>query len=622
MVAAQRIYGPHGDAVVDVGEFAIGRCIYETLPEDRYDRGPVESADGRYLLVGDVRLDDRDALADALDLPREVGAGLCDAAFLVRAWERWQEACFGHLYGDYAFALWDTAERRLILARDHIGSRPLHYHVQRDFIAFASMPKGLHALPDIPYAPNQARVAEMLALVPEVGPSSFFSGIQRVEGGHYVAITRDGSTSHRHWDPTPDGIGTWHGDDPVEALRAHLDRAVAACLRGAGDSVGAHLSAGFDSAAVAATAARLRAPDGRVTAFTAVPRKGYEGPAPERRIIDEGPLAAATAALYPNIDHVLVRGTSRAVNEGWDNSFYLLDRPLLNPCNDRWWTAINAEAARRGIHVMLTGEMGNMTLSFIGVELLPELVRKGAWRALWREGRALVRNRQMRWKGFAASAFGPWVPVPIWAAIQRRYAGWRRRVEDYTALRADHAKAMDLERLARSRGLDLSYRPRKNAFESRLWVMRRIDKGNFQKAALGGYGVDQRDPTADRRLIEFCLSLPTSLFLANGEFRALGTRALADRLPEEVLTEPRRGYQGADWHEGLAAAAEELSADLAGLEELPAASMLDLNRMRRLVANLPTQGWERSKIIEDYRLTLLRGSAIGHFLRRASRTNR
>jgi asparagine synthase (glutamine-hydrolysing) len=181
---------------------------------------------------------------------------------------------------------------------------------------------------------------------------------------------------------------------------------------------------------------------------------------------------------------------------------------------------------------------------------------------------------------------------------------------------------MDLEKLAQSRGLDLSYRPRKNAFESRLWVLRRIDKGNFQKAALGGYGIDQRDPTADRRLIEFCLSLPTSLFLANGELRALGTRALADRLPREVLTEPRRGYQGADWHEGLAAAAEELSADLAGLEELPAASMLDLNRMRHLAANLPAQGWERSRIIEDYRLTLLRGSAIGHFLRRASKTNR
>ena len=72
--------------------------------------------------------------------------------------------------------------------------------------------------------------------------------------------------------------------------------------------MGAYLSGGFDSGAVVATAARLLAPSGRrVIAFTGVPREGYDGPAPPNRIIDEGANAAATAALYPNIEHVLVR---------------------------------------------------------------------------------------------------------------------------------------------------------------------------------------------------------------------------------------------------------------------------------------------------------------------------
>jgi len=95
-----------------------------------------------------------------------------------------------------------------------------------------------------------------------------------------------------------------------------LDQSVKCRLRGVND-VGAHLSGGLDSSAVAATAARLLAPSGgRVIAFTAVPREGYDGPVPRHRFADEGHHAAATAALYPNMEHVLVRseGKSRLIS--------------------------------------------------------------------------------------------------------------------------------------------------------------------------------------------------------------------------------------------------------------------------------------------------------------------
>src|SRR5439155_103725 len=83
-------------------------------------------------------------------------------------------------------------------------------------------------------------------------------------------------------------------------------QAVRSRLRGVNGAIAAHLSSGFDSAAVATTAARLLAPScGKVVAFTAVPRAGYELPAPDRRLGDEGPLAAATAAMHANIEHVL-----------------------------------------------------------------------------------------------------------------------------------------------------------------------------------------------------------------------------------------------------------------------------------------------------------------------------
>ncbi|HST36150.1 MAG TPA: asparagine synthase-related protein [Allosphingosinicella sp.] len=623
MLAAQEIYGPHDGAAWDGGDVALGRRLFRTLPEDAYDRQPLAGAGGRYRLIADVRLDNRDELAASLGLDATTAAGMADAAFLLAAWEKWGEDCFPHLLGDYAFALWDAETHRLILARDPIGMRPLHYHRGAGFFAFASMPKGLHALPDIPYAPDETRVAELLALLPESGPASYFEGISRVEPGQLAIVTAQGIDTRRHWNPTRKSLPAWTGGDPAEALRAELGRAVAARLRGGGGRVGAHLSGGMDSSAVAATAARLLAGgEGRVVAFTSVPREGYDGPAPKDRIGDEGPLAAATAALYPNMEHLRVRPADTNTLDGLDRDFFLLERPLLNACNQGWWNAINAEAKRRGIGVLLTGALGNMTISYGGMEALPELAAKGRLLKLLGLSRALIKRGHFRWSGALAAAFGPWMPAGLWKRLNRMRNGARFEFSDYAAINLEQSAALDMTGRARARGLDLAYRPRKNGFEARLWALRRTDQGNFQKAALAGWGVDLRDPTADRRLIEFCLSLPTEAFIGREGPGSLARRAFADRLPAAVLAERRKGLQAIDWHEALTAAREELRIELSRLENVPsAATALDLARMQALVEDWPSGDWNSHAVATRYRLALLRGIAGGHFLRKASRSN-
>src|SRR5262249_34578892 len=145
-------------------------------------------------------LDNRDELSEALRLQQ--ARNLCDAAILLAALERWDEACLERLVGDYAFAAWDGAHQRLLLARDPLGNRPLHYHRGNKFFPFASMPKGLHPLPDVPYAPNEERIAEYMALMPEAGTQSFFLGIERVQPGHVVTVTANGLATRRHWEPS------------------------------------------------------------------------------------------------------------------------------------------------------------------------------------------------------------------------------------------------------------------------------------------------------------------------------------------------------------------------------------------------------------------------------------
>lgn len=620
MLGAQAIYGPHGQAEWAGGEVALGRRLYRTLPEDAYDRGPVLSADGTRCLVADVRLDNRDELERDLGLVPETTARMSDATLLMRALDRWDEKAVDRLVGDWAFALWDARADSILLGRDPLGERPLHYHLGDGFVAFASMPKGLHPLPDVPRSPDPAAAADFLAFLPEAAGRSFWTGIKAVPPGHLVTLTRNGAKPRRWWDPPRRTLRLGRPRAYEEALLETLDRAVADRLRGAGGQVGAHLSAGLDSAAVATSAAvQLAREDGRVLAFTAAPRDGYDGPVPPGSVGDESALAKLTAAGHPNVEHVEIRGDRRSPLTDLDRYFFLYERPLLNPCNGVWNTAINEAARARGVSVMLVGQMGNMSLSYAGTEHLPALLGRGRLLGAGVLAARLLAGG-MRPHSVAAQALGPFLPPRLWEALLRLGGRSGGGLSERSALHGG-ARAAARER-ARAMRFDLSHRPWRDGHAMRLDVLGRVDRGAYNKGTLGGWGVDTRDPTADRRLIELCLSIPEEEFARGGKPRSLARRALAGRVPAAVLGERRRGYQGADWHEGLCAAREDLAAEIAHIGRCgPAAEVIDLPRVEALTTNWPRGGWADESVIARYRGVLLRAVSAGHFLRRAAGTN-
>ncbi|MGZ8311840.1 MAG: asparagine synthetase B family protein, partial [Allosphingosinicella sp.] len=536
MLQAQQVHAPPPDRIWHDDHIALGRRLYKLLPEDEFDQGPVLSADGRRVLVADVRIDNREDLCRDLGLTQVEAERLADSAILAKALERWDEKALDRLVGDFAFAWWNAESRRLLLARDFLGQRPLQFHRGRGFFAFASMPKGLHALEEIPIVPNRLAAADFLALMPETGTETFFEGVEKVEPGHVVTVTREGIASRKYWQPDCTELRLGGGDDYVEALREQLDQAVDSRLRGAGDRVAATLSGGLDSPAVAATAARLLATrGGTVTAFTGAPRAGYSGRGVGNSFVDESPLAAKVAALYPNMEHVIVRGGAESPLDGLDRYFFLYERPFLNICNGVWTLAIQRELKARGLTVLLNGGAGNLTLSYDGMPLLTRLIARGRLLHFAREA-ILLRRNGMRVGTIAAQSIGPFLPASLWRGISR-LRGKGRHLTDYSAISATAATEMGLLERAAERGLDVSYRPRSDPVETRLWVLGRLDQGNYNKGALAAWGIDGRDPTADRRLVEFCLRVPMEQYLADGMPRSLARRALADRLPDEVRLE-------------------------------------------------------------------------------------
>lgn len=620
MLKAQQIYGPEAPAMVSEGGIAMGQRLYALRPRAARTEPVAAGADGTTLLVADAKLHNRGELGESLGVSTAHLATLSDPALILRALERWEEDAVEHLQGNFAFAFWDSRRERLLLARDFLGEAPLHYSRKPGFFAFASMPKGLHALAEIPPAPDREAVAGFLALVPEDGSETYFQGVSKVRAGEIVAVTRDGLKARRWWQPRTEPLRLKSTGDYAEALLEHFDRAVAVRLEDVGPVVAAHLSGGLDSSAVAATAARLMAGSGgRVTALTGVPREGYDSSVIKNAFADEGPHAAEVAAMYLNMDHVLVRNGGSPFTD-LDRLFFVYERPFLNLCNGVWMHRIMDVARQRGERILLSGTCGNMSFSYDGMPLLTQLLSSGRLLHLARETRALIGNGT-RLASIAAQTVGPFVPVPLWQAISR-LRGTGSKLTDYSSISPEAARAFRVAERAAERGLDPSFRPQRDAFETRLWSLLRVDTGNYNKGYLAGWGIDVRDPTADRRLVEFCLTVPTDQYLRRGVRRALARTAFADRLPAKILNETLKGYQAPDWHEGVVTGRAELDDELARIAACnESADTLDHAMMRGLAEAMPTSGWHKPATTEKYRLSLLRGVSAGHFIRKAVGSN-
>lgn len=616
MLEAQAIYGRQSRSRA-LGQMAMGRRLWPTTPEDAFDEGPLIGGDGRFLLCADARIDNRNELAAILSFPKRLDH-VSDAAVVLAAYEKWGNNAFERLYGAFAVIVWDVEREMLTLARDAMGERPLHYHVAKGFVAVASMPKGLHAFPEIPYAARIASMADFLTLMPETGSDSFFEGIERVTPGHVTEVDKHGGIrSWMHWQPALDEIRLPTDSDYVDAARAAFDEAVSCRLRRMTGALGSHLSAGLDSSGVTATTARLNEP-GKLYAFTSVTTDNPSNLG--RYLSDEGPLASATALRYPNIEHVKISTAGSSPLAGMDRHFHLFQRPILNPCNAVWNETINDAAQALGVTVMLTGQMGNMTISHSGMQQLNLLLRKGAVPALLGLMTQL-HKRGHSWQSIAAQAIGPLMPTEAWAWLANKF-NRSLDLNQYSALQPAAFDAHAVGQRTKERALDLSYRPWADSQTMRLWALRRIDFGVYNKGTLAGWGIDQRDPTSDRRLIELTLRIPERQFILNGECRSLARRVFSDRLPAAVIGEQRRGLQSANWQLGVSNAHSAIGEELEALERNPQArEIIDLIRLREAHAAWPDADPMADETATLYRHAMLRALAAGHFLRKVGRTN-
>ncbi len=611
-IAALALHGRDGENVWDGGAVALGWRQTILHQEDYADQQPLTGGGGRFKLVFDGRLDNRADLARSLALASERARGLPDSAYVLGAFEKWGADCPQYLLGDFAFAVWDSEKRTLFLARDHFGRRPLVYHCTDNFFIFATMPSALFTHASVPRRLDEDSVIRHLCLQRHIPDKTFYRDICRVPVAHSLAVTRLGIRPQEYWrlDQTR-ALRFPNDDDYVEAFREVFDEAVACRLRTL-HPIGSHLSSGWDSSSVTATAAGLLAGrNKRLTAFTHVPPKGWK-PAVEiaGQIADEGPLAAAVAARFANIDHVFIHNSGRWDFRGLDDFATDFEQPRRDIHNAGWSYALHRQARERGVRVMLAGLSGNLTASYSGHDRLATLFRQGQfaavaqeWAALRGEGRSVRNLMNLTFAGF--------VPPDIRHFIERAM-GRPDALTFFNFVNPNFAAKHKLDRRRAISGFRMTR-------EDRQTIMARYsqrDQAFIFGGALAAWDVDLRDPTGDKRVMEFCYAIPDAQFLQRGVTRRLLRRAMKGALPEALLQEKSRGRQAADWHETAVKSRQLLLDEIDSCRTNPSASaFLDLPKMREaltlwdeaIAAKTTTRQFEDG--------VLLRSIALGRFIR-------
>lgn len=458
-----------------------------------------------------------------------------DSETIVHAYEEWGTSCVRHLRGMFAFAVWDGRCRRLVLARDRLGKKPLYYApTATGALVFGSEVKALLPFPAVDRALDLEAVSDYLSLMYVPRDKCIFRGARKLLPGQVLIADADGTRLERYWDI--------HFGDPVDDADAArrvaelLHESVALRLR-SDVPFGAFLSGGIDSSAVVGLMARLSA-EPVLTAAIGFPEDAFDERLHARRVADyfgtDHRDAMVTASALPPLERV-----------GWHYDEPFGDSSAIP-------TYCLAALARRRVTVALSGDGGDE--SFGGYRRYVFDLRENRVRSLLpqRWSRSLLGAiGHVYPKGdtlpqiFRGKAFLTNVARTPWEAYLHSVSAFKEddkhRVlsPDVRQQLGSYRTAQLFERLyAEADGPDPLSRVLHIDFQTYLPddILTKVDRASM------AHGLEVRCPLLDQHLVEFTARLPSRRKIGDGRTKVILREAVGDLLPAEVLHRPKMGF--------------------------------------------------------------------------------
>lgn len=443
-----------------------------------------------------------------------------DTEVIVHGYEEWGDEVVERLRGMFAIALWDEPRRRLLLARDRFGVKPLYYAEARGGrLLFASEIKALFADPSVPRALNGARLAEYLAFRSVAGEETLFEGVRELAPGTLMVLEGGRRTSRRYWSPRPPGAASRGEQDAAgltergrelfgDAVRSRLVSDV---------ELGTITSGGLDSSLVSAVAAEALA--GPVDTFCV----GFADAA-----YDERPFARQVADRIGSRHHE-IEVSPEDIERELDRLTWAHDEPLTHPNSVPMHLIFRDAKERAGVTVLLSGEGADELFGGYGryaavarrdrLRRLPGLAAFAA--AAPAVGKLATLKKVMREDYLVASNnFTD-------GALVRALAG-ASRAGDYLGDR----RAFWPEGGAGAEGMFV--------YDQQTYLPPLLQRQDRMSMAAG---LEAREPFLDHHLAEWANSLGAGVKLAGGVRKALLKAVAARWLPADIIHRRKVGFE-------------------------------------------------------------------------------
>ncbi len=514
MSGVLRHRGLDDDAVMVAGPLALAHRRLAIIDLSAAGRQPMTSDDGCLRVVYNGEIYNYRELAAELRGRGHVFRSRSDTEVILHAYDEWGTACVERFNGMFAIVLWDARRRRLWLARDRLGVKPLYYAFDGRRFAFASEIKALRECPGAGRTANPRAIAQYLRHGYALDDESWFAGVRRLMPGCEATVSAGaGLQLHQYWDPIERYRHPEPADDYPARIRELLRDSVRLRVR-SDVPVGAHLSGGIDSGSVVALMSEARA----------APVCTFSGAFREGGAYDERPLIRQMVA-HAGADHHEVEPDARQFAEIMPRLVWAMDEPQAGPGLFPQ-AVVCAMTAAHGVKVVLGGQGGDEL--FGGY---PRYLRRYA-AGLLASG---VATR-------AASGIGvaPALIRQAWAAERRRAVAGRfvlGRVggayhSAFTAALAGYTP--DLPRVLDEPIANQMYN------DLRLYLPALL---HVEDRASMAVSIESRHPFLDYRLVELAAAIPPAQKFGRGELKHPLRQAMRGLLPEAVVEQRhKRGF--------------------------------------------------------------------------------
>lgn len=433
-----------------------------------------------------------------------------DTEVILRAYNQWDTDCVTHFVGMFAFAIWDVAKQRLFMARDPLGVKPLYYYQTPHGMMFGSEEKSILAHPDVPAELDQAGIAELFCMVPMTNPtSSILKGIVQVRPGHTVTVTKNATTNHCYW--RLEAIA--HTDNEaatVKKVRALFENSTRSQMV-SDVPIGALLSGGVDSSAVAALVAQISKDEGvHIPTFAIDYTSEETSYAASALHVDRDTPWAEKVAKHINSKHTTHYVSVDDLLEAQAKTLHAWGRPSYSPVNVSLYLLFR-HIRESGVYTVLGGEGADE--AFAGYR----------W---WRDA------EDVAYDGF------PW---------HRTY-----RAADYL-LHDGIRSAIQPDQYRRDRYLEsleqVPTLPGENKHEHRMrvitwmtytyylnFLLHRVDRMSMAAS------VEARVPFCDHNFVQYCWNIPWEMKNVGDIEKGILRQAIEHLLPKEVAWRRKSGY--------------------------------------------------------------------------------